>query len=601
MLAAWGKWNVRKIAFLLGTTVLSVACGGGGGSEPSAPTTPAPPPVTAIDPATVQFEKHLSFKQRITTVFPENWERQGEGNFENADVLASFAAPLENEQDQFRENVLLLKFDKNEELVSSSTEGYQEVSRSTINIAGVEGEELIFDAVVPEAREKNFRFMAMSFVLNDSQYALLYTSERSEFDRFREVVRYMGGQMSAGLVLFDGLDLSSDLSNPGRPAVASDGQSFLVITCMASGSATTGHSLVGRFVNADWSMQPPLIIQPFVNDCALAAPRLLFDGNNYMVVYRHDTAYGSKIYGKRISDSGVILDTLPIKISQNATTTVISPEMSFDGSRTLVVWSETLNDYSIRGNFISADGTAGSPFTIEENLDSKFSGVYSYNYAPKIAYGDNRYLVAWTPNFFMDGPSAAPRSIDYQMLDLQGNLLLVDPAPTPSPNTVREDTGVNPRYAQVVFIDDDFYISWIEGSLVEENLQQPVYEVRTRLVSPLGDLQGDSQLVAAHQTSVNTERDFTKDFLKTIHHDGYHYFLWATTSYTPEMGVWGTKIDTQSAQISDPEPIVATRGDTPEQFMNRPAEPNVAFSDTHAFYVWSSRDGVIEAWFKPLE
>lgn len=536
-------------------------------------------------------------------MFPGGWERQDEQSFEDPEILASFAEPLENADDKFHESVLLLKLGKNEELVSPSAEGYQEIARSSTHIAGQTGVELIFDAIIPEARDLDFRFMALSFVLNDSKYALLYTAERSKFERYKEVVRHMADNMSVGLVLFDGLDLDSDLSEPGRPEIASDGERFLLLTCMDSGSVADGTSLMGRLVNADWSLEQPFIIQNQVDECEYASPRLIFDGANYIVAYSHSEPYGNRIYVKRISDAGIVLDADPIEVSQNTTTSAYSPEMAFDGSRTLIVWSESLNDHSIRGNFLSADGSTGAPFTIHENLTEKFSGVYSFNYAPKVAYGENRFLVAWSPHYFMDGSSDAPRPIVYQLLDLDGNLLLVDPGPTVSPRTAREDSGVNPRYAQVVFSEEDFYISWIEGSFNENNAQRAVYEVRAQLVNPAGYMQGDSELVAAHQTSVMSDNDFTKDFLRAVYHGGEIHYLWATANSMPEMGVWGVKAEAHLSLVTetDPAPIVATQGDTVQQFMNPPAEPNVAFSDTHAFYVWSSRDGVIEGWFKPLD
>ncbi len=119
-------------------------------------------------------------------------------------------------------------------------------------------------------------------------------------------------------------------------------------------------------------------------------PQVAAGDFNYLVVwqdYRNDT---HDIYGARIDLDGNVLDPDGFPISTGSAWEE-SPEVAFDGTNFLVVWTDDRSMISpdIYGTRITSGGEIldGSGFQITSETEMEF--------APSITYNGSNYLVVW--------------------------------------------------------------------------------------------------------------------------------------------------------------------------------------------------------------
>ncbi len=119
-------------------------------------------------------------------------------------------------------------------------------------------------------------------------------------------------------------------------------------------------------------------------------PSLSFDGTNYLVVWEDHRGFASDIYGARIDQEGVLLDSLGIAI-----TTAIDqqwhPSVAFDGTNYLVVWEDQRN-----ASFSDAYGARVNQSGIV--MDSNGIAISTAEYRqsrPTVAFDGENYFVVW--------------------------------------------------------------------------------------------------------------------------------------------------------------------------------------------------------------
>lgn len=120
------------------------------------------------------------------------------------------------------------------------------------------------------------------------------------------------------------------------------------------------------------------------------SPVIAFDGINYLVVWRESQAeIDGDIYGVRVSPSGIVLDTLLIKISI-ASQQQFEPTVAWNGECYLVSWTDKRNGYSdIYGCRITSDAV------ILDTTGLPISTASYYQSAPSIGSNGNIFFVAW--------------------------------------------------------------------------------------------------------------------------------------------------------------------------------------------------------------
>jgi len=192
-----------------------------------------------------------------------------------------------------------------------------------------------------------------------------------------------------GMVLDSaGIVISQAATGPYYPVLAFDGTNFLVVwQGYYSGS---GDEIYGaRVTPAGVVLDTAGIVIPHAAN-GQWNPALAFDGTNFLVVwqgFRSDSL--GDIYGARVTPQGTVLDSAGIAIS-TAESYQLYPALAFDGTNFLVVWEDHRSGHwGINGARVTPAGmvldTAG--FVISQASDSLSS--------PALAFDGSDFLVVW--------------------------------------------------------------------------------------------------------------------------------------------------------------------------------------------------------------
>jgi hypothetical protein len=195
----------------------------------------------------------------------------------------------------------------------------------------------------------------------------------------------------AGVVMdANSLPLNASTAAQTWPAVAFDGQNFLVAwqDFRAGGSNSNIHgtrvSPTGAVLDASGIV---ICAEPF----AQATPSMAFDGQNYFLVWQDQRAGGgAHIFGGRVSPAGAVLDGPGFAVS-SPISVELSPAVAFDGSNYLVVWQDDRSglSYDIYGTRVSPSGAV---------LDASGFAIVSTSLsqqAPALAFDGQNYVVVW--------------------------------------------------------------------------------------------------------------------------------------------------------------------------------------------------------------
>lgn len=128
------------------------------------------------------------------------------------------------------------------------------------------------------------------------------------------------------------------------------------------------------------------------------SPSVAFDGTNYLVVWQDSRNGSYDIYGTRIKQDGVILDSAGFAVSSDPYNQKC-PAIAFDGTNYLVVWEDyrNSNHADIYGTRISQEGVVLDADDIAISIDT------SWRCSPSVGFNGIYYLVVW--NDFRNGPS----------------------------------------------------------------------------------------------------------------------------------------------------------------------------------------------------
>jgi len=192
--------------------------------------------------------------------------------------------------------------------------------------------------------------------------------------------------------------------------VAFDGTNYLVVCALAPTSGQ--YDIYGIRVSKQGEL---LDAEPFVISDATGSqlnPRAAFDGTNYLVVW-YDSRSGSSydIYGTRVAQNGTVLNSAGIPIS-TATDYQYFPDVSFDGTNYMVVWQDQRSgEYDIYGSRVDQDGivlnSPGIPISTASDEQNR----------PSIDFDGTNYLVVWD-----DYRSGSEYDIYGTFLDTAGNV-----------------------------------------------------------------------------------------------------------------------------------------------------------------------------------
>ena len=210
-------------------------------------------------------------------------------------------------------------------------------------------------------------------VSNGSSSLLVWTDRRNGLD-YTEAARVArnGALLDQRPIVLDG--------NPSRPgynleaSAASDGQSYLVVWAVGSDLFTSVVTSSGDVLS------PPRRVHAGF-DAAVA-----FDGTNYLVVWAENRfPAGFFIYAARVSRDGEVLDPDGILVAQDA---YFAPKVAFNGTNYLVVWGTE----ALFGKRIGRDGHVLD----EQPISLAATGGDPYNPDNAVASDGVDWLVAWS-------------------------------------------------------------------------------------------------------------------------------------------------------------------------------------------------------------
>uniref|UniRef100_A0A7C4TC63 T9SS type A sorting domain-containing protein n=1 Tax=candidate division WOR-3 bacterium TaxID=2052148 RepID=A0A7C4TC63_UNCW3 len=199
-----------------------------------------------------------------------------------------------------------------------------------------------------------------------------------------------GARVSPNGTIIDicGIPISTAIGDQWYPTSAFDGTNYFVVW----GDKRSGiWDIYGARVSNNGVVldSTGILISSAAND--QVAPNIGYDGINYFIVWMDKrSGVDSDIYGTRVTPQGIILDPSGIPISV-ASSDQKSPSVAFDGTNYFVVWSDCRNGasdiYGARvtraGIVLDANGIAISTAPDSQQL-------------PAIAYDGTNYLVVWS-------------------------------------------------------------------------------------------------------------------------------------------------------------------------------------------------------------
>ena len=212
-----------------------------------------------------------------------------------------------------------------------------------------------------------------------------------------------------------GFDITAKGSTVYAPAVASDGDGWLVAWAVYYGGLQAARISAAGAVFGPFALRPPLTPAP-------ANPAIAFGGGVYLVAW----VEGSDVLAIRVMPDGTVIDGAPIPISTAAGDKTMGG-VAFDGSRFLVVWGDprrgdtavngpVLDVYAAR---VAPDGTLvdGPPDT-GGIIVNAFSGVSKVD--PAVTFDGSRFVITWwIDGFYGDvGVFAARLTGDATLLDV---------------------------------------------------------------------------------------------------------------------------------------------------------------------------------------
>lgn len=189
-----------------------------------------------------------------------------------------------------------------------------------------------------------------------------------------------------------GIRISAAISSQYGPQVEHDGTNFLVVWYDARNGA---YDIYGARVSNTGVVLDTNGIPISTATSDQFAPVVAYDGTNFLVAwqdYRSGTSYD--IYGARVSTAGTVLDLSGIPIS-TAANSQQAPSIAYNGTNFLIAWQDTRSGtgfYDIYGTRVSAAGTV---LNVNGIL---ISGAINHQQYPAVAYNGSDFVVAWQDN-----------------------------------------------------------------------------------------------------------------------------------------------------------------------------------------------------------
>jgi hypothetical protein len=351
----------------------------------------------------------------------------------------------------------------------------------------------------------------------------------------------------------DAFPISTDPKRQEHPAVTFGGSTYLVVWYDES----NGLEIYGARVTPAGRVLDPNGFPITTGYRFHFAPAVAFDQRNFMVVWGelHDKSSNTEVYGARVTQSGVVLDTAGIAITNNPSGEQEYPKVAFDGSNYLVSWVDARSKYwDIYGARVNPGGVV---------LDTEgiaISTAPDGQWLNSLTFDGRNYLFVWF-NF--------PNGVDY---DVYGTRV--------SPSGVILDTlGIpistapgNQWFPVVAFDRRNFLVVWQDR---RNSDYEDIYGAR---VTPQGIVLDTAGLLFSY--SLKEQRSPAVAF------DGRNYLaVWQDGNEWLKSDIYGTRVS-PTGGVLDPARITISVSPGAE------TSPDVVFDGRNYLVVWEVVDTI---------
>jgi len=329
----------------------------------------------------------------------------------------------------------------------------------------------------------------------------------------------------------------------GAPKLAFDGTNYLL--AWTDGRSSSFDVYGARVSRAGTVLDPGgIAISTATSDQQPEA--LAFDGSNYLVVWRdRRSGTNSDIYAARVSPAGNVLDPAGIPIS-TAPNDQLFPTVAFDGTNSLVAWHDYRSGSGdIYGARVSRGGTVLDPTGIPI---STATGTQIY---PAAAFDGTRYLVVWE-----DRRSGSDHV--YGARVTPGGTVV-------DPGGIAITMGdLNQSFPAVAFDGTNYLVAFTTFG--------DTSDLQCARVSPGGSV--------LDPDGINITKGINEQWSPAVAFDGTNYFVVWQDARTPSYDVYGARV-TPSGAILDGGGIAIARGGRSQ------LAPAVAFDGSDYLVAWS--------------
>lgn len=249
---------------------------------------------------------------------------------------------------------------------------------------------------------------------NGNSYVVAWEDNRSgAYDIYAARVTTAGTVLDAS-----GLVVSNATGAQNAPAVAYDGTNTLVVW---SDARAGSDDIFGARVGPGGGVSDPAGIPISTAAGSQRQPEVAFDGTNHLVVWSDNRSGTYDIYGARVSPAGSVLNPSGIAVS-TAAVDQSTPTVAYDGASYLVAWADTREHpsfgYDVFASRVTTAGTVVTPAGTPVSTTSGGAGLFSLG--PAVASGGGTFFLAWEDTRSLDDAYASRISSAGAVLDPKG-------------------------------------------------------------------------------------------------------------------------------------------------------------------------------------
>lgn len=363
---------------------------------------------------------------------------------------------------------------------------------------------------------------------------------------FRSMSSYQiyGARVTPARVVLDrsGIPISTGTWSQERPSIIFDSINYLVVW---QDNRNGSFDIYGSRINQAGIVLDSAGIPVSINSNDQQYPSIAIDNTNYFMVWQSYTSGSNDIYGARMNQDGIVLDSTSFLISTKANEQQ-SPSIAFDSTNYLVVWQDRhITSCDIYGIRINQAGIA------EDSASISISSAIKDQYSPSVAFDGTNYLAVWEDE--RSGSSdiyGARINQDGVVLDLPG---------------IPISTAVNDQNSPAIAFDGiNYIVVWSD----ERMGSSYIYGARVNQAGVILEPDGFQISNAA-----------IGQYFPSVAFDGTNYLVVWEDRRSGSYDIYGTRIN-QAGIIQDSSGISISIANSSQRY------PSITFAGSYYFVVW---------------